>query len=633
MDAISGEIPVLEIKLLDARNAYYAGEPILSDPEYDALSDRLTALCKESPVLKDIGHDVAAHGKKIKHLMMMGSQDKAQDEAEFAEWFNKQPHGTYFVVQHKLDGASLELQYADGKLRCAVTRGDGLEGDDITANAQTIKGIPALLQRAFTGSVRGEVLVLHDDFEKHFQGKANCRNAAVGAMKKPNSLQAKYLTFIAYDVSHVEEISTEAHKIEYLSGQGFRVPEGSLVTDNLDLIQALRSHTAEMRGDLPYDLDGLVIKSNGIDRDDERLPRPTRQIAYKFPLEEAATVLRDVAWQQSGKTFTPVATVDPVKLAGATVMHASLVHLGNIRTLGLAIGSTVLMTRRGEVIPKIEKCVLTPIGAAQIEPPAYCPTCGGLCQMVGVSWECINKECLARVEHQVASWLATLKIKGIGPATINHLCGLHLVRSISDLYTLTPEMIFALVGPSGSMLGVIEAKNVVDAIHSKTEIALAQLIAGYDIDGIGVSTIACIIASGYKTLERIMTASVAELSSIAGIGEITAQAVLGGIKDNIRDMTTLTSSGAVRVLAEITEGALLGQTFCFTGPLTTMSRDEAELQVKAAGGTAKSSVVKGLTYLVTNDPHSGSSKNKKAEAQGTLVIDEAKFLTLLRGIS
>ena len=619
------EVEMLEATLRAANRGYAEGDPIMDDGSYDSMMRRLREIAPASPLLKENWTDTSDDLAKAKHIIPMGSQDKANEPEEFDAWFNAQPKGTILTCQHKLDGASIELQYEQGMFIRAVTRGDGTTGDVVTNNVSKMEGVPMTVDRQFSGAVRGEVVMRRSVFNKYFKdSKANCRNAAVGILKRQDGKDAHRLTVICYDTT--VDACTEWDKLEWLRTQGFldvRMGYSAYLCETADAVHRYRQLTADMRASLDYDIDGIVIKHNHVDRDDERLPRPTHQIAYKFELDQAATKLKNVIWQQSGKTFTPVALFDPVKLAGASVERANLVNLAGIHAMGIKIGSTINVVRRGEVIPKVIECLYTPPDGCEILPPDVCPTCGtrlAVDEVDELHVECTNTECPARIEHQILCWLDTLKIKGIGPATVHAAVRTGTWKGIASLYEWDP----------GDMCALSE-RNIFQAIHSKEEVSLAQLIAGFDIEGIGVSTMNDIVGAGYRSLDRLMTASVDELMKIPGVGQITAATLLAGIEANLRDMLALTSSGHVKILAEITEGVLVGKTVCFTGPLNTMSRDEAELRVKAAGGQAKSSVVKGLTYLVTNDPHSGSAKNKKAEAQGTTVIDEEQFLAILSG--
>jgi DNA ligase (NAD+) len=344
----------LENNIVFAQQKYYDGEPVISDEEFDLLWDMLKIQQPDSSLLKSIGSDTSIF-PKANHLMMMGSQNKAKNEAEFRKWFSKQ-NSKSFIVQYKLDGASLEAQYKDGKLVKAVTRGNGSVGDDITPNAIKFIGLPKEVDPSFTGAVRGEVLMFKSDRTKYFPDMANCRNGAVGTMKQKDGAGCEHLHFISYDVYNYQ-CNTESEKISFLIDNGFEPVYYHTFTD-VDNIIKFRNDTNNSRNDLEYDIDGIVIKCINVDEKDLLRDRPEHQIAFKFELEYADTELVEVEFRQNGKTFTPVAHVRPVQLCGTTVKQASFHNmdiLDDFIKRGLMIGSIVRIVKRGEIIPYVEE--------------------------------------------------------------------------------------------------------------------------------------------------------------------------------------------------------------------------------------------------------------------------------------
>ncbi|MBR7064157.1 MAG: DNA ligase (NAD(+)) LigA, partial [Treponema sp.] len=317
-------IKMLENLITKYQDSYYNGEAEISDAEFDKLWDELKSLFPESSVLKRIGKDSASF-EKTKHVMPMGSQEKAANPEQFKEWAYKHFYDEY-LVEYKLDGASLELQYEKGVLKVAVTRGDGSVGDNITSNAKKMSGVLHTLPSNFTGGVRGEVIMTREIHKQKYRDKANCRNAANGIMKRKDGKGSGDLTFIAYDaLSTTSEnfFSDEEEKINWLSSSGFNtVP--LQICKTIDDVISYRASVMEKRKTLSYDIDGLVVKERVINLDDAARARPDRQIAFKFSLEEAVSILREVEWSISGGTYTPVAIFDPVELAGTTVQRASL---------------------------------------------------------------------------------------------------------------------------------------------------------------------------------------------------------------------------------------------------------------------------------------------------------------------
>ncbi|MDR3248248.1 MAG: DNA ligase (NAD(+)) LigA, partial [Treponema sp.] len=335
-------IVALEHLIERYQQSYYNGEGEITDAEFDRLWDELKALDGENRLFKKIGADNTDGFPKARHLIPMGSQDKAANPGEFREWAAKMNFPVY-VVQYKLDGASLELQYEKGILKQAITRGDGTVGDEITANARRMNGVIPKLGLSFSGGVRGEVVMTRQVWQKKYQDKANCRNAANGIMRRKDGVGCEDLMLITYDVSAFGDDSyfdDEIEKIGWLKKQGFNVTECREFQDAEDVV-AYREKVAKGRTKLPYDIDGLVVKDRSTDMGDLRRPRPEKQIAFKFELETAVTILRAVEWSESGATYTPIGIVDPVRLAGTTVQRANLNNPDMIRAMGLKIGSAV----------------------------------------------------------------------------------------------------------------------------------------------------------------------------------------------------------------------------------------------------------------------------------------------------
>lgn len=345
----------LEDKILIAQKTYYDGNPTMEDDEFDLLWETLQINFPNSILLKSIGSDTSLF-PKAKHLMMMGSQQKAANEDQFKKWFNKQ-NTKSFLVQYKIDGLSLELQYINGKLVDAVTRGDGITGDSVINNVRKIKSIPQNLKESFTGAVRGEILLYSSIRKQYFPDLANNRNGAVGILKNKIGEGCEFLNFIAYDVWGLEDTIDEEGKLEFLNRNEFTVVFYHKMRNCSDIIK-VRNETNNNRKDLDYDIDGLVIKCIEFDPSDLKRDRPEKQIAFKFDLESAITELIWVDWRQNGKTITPVARVKPCSLNGTTVQNASLHNMDILDKLiakGMQIGSMVKIVKRGEIIPYVEE--------------------------------------------------------------------------------------------------------------------------------------------------------------------------------------------------------------------------------------------------------------------------------------
>ncbi|MDR1930807.1 MAG: NAD-dependent DNA ligase LigA [Treponema sp.] len=637
MDGVKEErVKALERLIVSYQASYYNGEAEISDAEFDLLWDELRSLNPKSPVLAGVGADSGDGFPKARHLIPMGSQDKAANPDEFRRWALKaaqRPDFGGFVVQYKLDGASLEFQYEGGKLRRAVTRGNGNEGDDITANALRMKGAAADLKLPFSGGVRGEVVMTRDVWKDKYRDKANCRNAANGIMRRKDGAGCEDLTLICYDVSAPEDdgyFNNEMDKIAWLKDRGFLVTETREFSDPEEII-GYREDVAKKRENLPVDIDGLVVKDRTTDMADLRRARPERQIAFKFEPEIAFSILRAVEWSESGATYTPIGVIDPVRLAGTTVQRANLNNPDMIRAMGLKIGSAVSVVKRGEIIPKIEG--LAPEGAfpagetEEINFPEICGTCGTPLKDEGTRLLCPNGACSKRLHHRLEKWIGILDIQELGDKLLRQLFDKGRVTQISDLYTLTAEELSGY-----ERMGEASAAKVIRHIMTPRELSLQAFIAGFDFEGVGELIMERAVSASYNTLEKLREAGPEDLASVWGIGEITAKTIVQGLKDAAGEIDKVLAAGIISIAPPPgeEEQPLKGLSFCFTGELLTMKRSAAEEKVKALGGSSKSSVVKDLSYLVTNDTQSGSAKNKKAADLGVPIINEEAFLDLIK---
>ncbi len=632
---------VRELEALVERHndLYYNSQPEISDEEFDKLRDELAALSPDSPVLRKIGADAADGFPKVRHLMPMGSQEKATSPEEFLKWAAKVRHPEY-LVQYKLDGASLELQYEAGNLSRAVTRGDGQVGDEITPNARRMAGVLSRLPEPFTGAVRGEVIMTREIHRKKYSDKANCRNAANGLMKRKDGAGSEDLRVICYDASAVADASAsgsapvsrddryfpdEKSKLAWLSRMGFETVPLRICSSPEEVVD-WRARVMDVRPGLPYDIDGLVVKGNEIDPVDMARARPEKQIAFKFSPEEAVSTVRRVEWSESGANFTPIGILDPVRLAGTVVQRANLCNTDMIRSLSLKIGSRVVITKRGEIIPKIESLVENPPDAEEIPVPSTCPSCGSVLVDEGTRLYCPNPECPKKSLHRLEKWLSVLDVRDFGSVILGKLHSSGRVRTIADLYSLRAEELAAF-----DRMGDVLARKILRNLSARNEVSLAEFVAGLDIEGIGVLVAEKAVAAGFDSLEKLRAAAPEDLAAVEGFGEITARTLVEGLAALGPEIDALTACGAVRIRPPAAAGPLAGKSFCFTGELRSMKRSQAEARVKARGGSVKSSVTKDLSYLVTNDPESGSDKNRKARALGVPVIDEETFLALVEG--
>lgn len=619
------------------QTSYYNGEGEISDAEFDALWDELKNLDPENEILKKIGTD-SGNFAKLRHVMPMGSQEKAANPEQFLGWASKHVYDEYFV-EFKLDGASLELQYEHGKLIHAVTRGDGTIGDDITVNAKKMNGVAAALFDLagnlidYSGGIRGEVIMTHDVHKEKFSDKANCRNAANGLMKRKDGEGCEYLKLIVYDAfspSGNQPFNDEESKINWLKSCGFNTVPLKICKSPQEVIE-YRSHVMDIRNQLEYDIDGLVIKERQINFQDASRARPDRQIAFKFSLEEAVTILRSVDWSVNGGTYTPVAIFDEVELNGTKVQRASLANPDTMKALGVKIGCKVVVVKRGEIIPKIESVIHEDaLCESPVVFPDKCECCGSKLIDNGSRLYCPNKKCSKRILHQLLKWVQVADIRDLGETLVTQLFEKGKVQSISDLYKLSAEDLTPFFLNEESLAAEkksLGAEKVAASIQNHRKMSLAVFVAGFDIEGIGETTVEKLVAAGFNTLNALLNMTVEQASAVYGFAEILAKTAVDGLNENALEMRFL-AENFVEIVQD-SAGKLVGKSFCFTGELHSMKRNDAEALVKANGGTCKSSVTKDLSYLVTNDVSSGSSKNQKAVKFGIPVINEEQFFKML----
>lgn len=628
-------IPELEKFILEQSEIYYkkGGVGGVDDVTYDKYEDRLRYLDPNNKVLKKVGSgkeekEVFDGFPKEKHRMFMGSQQKAKNIEEFEKWFKKRYDAKY-IIQFKFDGISLELQYDDGNLIRAVTRGDGDIGDDITNNVRKMKGVETKLPSLFTGSLRGEIIMDRQVFKERFSDDyKNPRNLAAGFAKQKDGKGCEYLTVIIYDIYHSSdggEYKNELDKIDWFKSN-LKCFTHSYILSSSEDIEQLYTHLSDKRQEIPYDIDGIVIKSNISKKEDMLRDRPERQIALKFPPTEAETILLKVEWYQSGSTYTPVAILEPISISGSTVTKASLANPNLIIRLGIKIGDRVVVTKRGDIIPKIER-VSDSIGDEEVKIPTKCFTCASDLINDGTKLYCSNEECSSLLLHSMEKWIKVMDIKEFGKEMIKALYREKIVKRLSDLYLVQTGQLANLI-LTGRRVGEKNAVKAYDNLHSLKEISLSKFIAGFDIPSIGERVIDMCVEGGYDTLDKLRAATTEQLATLSGIGLIKGKMIVDGMKKNIEEMKEMLKYIKIKNMKD-ENISLAGLSFAFTGTLPSMSRNKAAELVKNKGGSIKSTVSKGLTYLVTVDADSASKKNLDAKKLGVKVIGEEEFLKLV----
>ena len=479
----------------------------------------------------------------------------------------------------------------------------------------------------------------HAVHDSKYADKANCRNAANGLMKRKDGSGSEDLLVICYDATGTSPsrtksqgglfdatdgglaglreapFSDELSKLDWLKRMGFQTVPLSRCRTPEEVVE-FRARVMEERPGLPYDIDGLVVKAKAIDPEDMKRARPEKQIAFKFSLEEAVTTLRSVEWSESGASYTPIGVVDPVRLAGTTVQRANLCNTNIIQGLGLKIGSRVVITKRGEIIPKIESLVETPAGAAEIDVPYRC-TCGATLVDEGTRLYCPNPDCPKKLRHRVEKWLQVLDVRDFGGVIVGKLLDSGRVKSIPDLYTLLPEELAGY-----DRMGETLARKILKNLAAKRELSLSEFIAGFDIEGIGELIAEKAVAAGFDSLEKFRAAAPEALASVDGLGDITARTILEGLKSLGPEMEALLASGAVSIKERPAGGVLSGKSFCFTGELSSMKRAEAEAAVKALGGDGQ-----GLGHqrpLLPRDERPGLRLGQKQEGRLIRRVDHRR---------
>lgn len=580
-----------------------------------------------SKAVTNIGAPIApSEWKKAKHQIPMGSLNKVNLPEELSKWADDVAKGDALFVTEKLDGISIEVVYEDGNLTQAITRGDGETGEDITVNVAKMTGVVSFLKyQAFTGSLRGEIIMRKSTHQKHFAEKANPRNAASGVSKRLDGVGSDLLEVLFYQALGDVDFKTEVEQFDWLKSQGLGIPNFWSFKD-ADAVNAhWRDYQDTKRDKLDYDIDGLVVRINDMSKQmalgDKDL-RPLGAMAYKFDNETRESTIRDIIWQvgNSGR-ITPVAVVDPVKLVGATVTRASIYNMAYIEELQLDIGAKVLVARANDVIPRIEELVL---GTGKVaNAPTACPECGGVTRMDGENLVCTNTDyCRAQVIGRIKNWIKELNLLEWGDTLIEKLVDAKLINDVADLYLLKVDDIANL-----DRLGEKTAKKCLDILWANNVVALEVFLGALSIPMIGQSTIKAIMKEGCDTLERFGQLGASQFEEVPGVGPTKAQFLADGLKNNKNLILRLLDNG-VKIKDKVV-GSLTGKSICFTGAMKN-KRPVLEKMAADAGADVKNGVGKGLSYLVIADPNSTSSKAVAARKLGTTLISEEEFLDLVK---
>ena len=622
------DIARLERELTEHNRLYWVeGAPKISDTDYDDLVRQLTELAPNSPVLSHLGAQPDATGA-VRHPSPMLSLDKCYLHTELGEWASALEGDV--VAMPKIDGLACALHYdRTGALVRAATRGDGTVGEDVTVNARVVGGIPSRI-KAGPCEVRGEIFLGLAAFEKLTkENRTNPRNLAAGALrsKDPQVTQRAGLSFAAYDLRGTP-LTTVSERLTQLEALGFDpIPR---MRGPREELSAIVNAMSERRQSLGYETDGVVIVADRVS-EHERLGatahHPRWAIAWKFQGEAGTSVLTGVEWSVARTgTITPVAIVEPVVLSGVTVSRATLHHVGRLEALGLTIGATLELVRRGGVIPHVEKVVSA--GAAPVSTPTTCPSCGSAVTRAGDFLSCSTPDdCLAARVERLSHWAAAADIQGLGPAILEAAVTSGAVKSLADLYRLDLAALTRLTA------GEKVAAKVLAELNRSRSLPLDVFLRGLGIEGLG-RTVATMLMNHFPTLAQLRAANVDALGAIKGIGPISAKAISEALVARAGAIDELLAYVTIGASAAPATGPLSGTVFCFTGALQ-QDRSAAEARVKALGGAIASSVTSRLTHLVAVETSGApSTKLKAARAlidggSKLLILDEAQFNALV----
>ena len=654
------QIAALREQLRYHNEKYYNDDaPEISDYEYDMMQRELRALEKEHPELADadsptqrVGGTASGRFAKVTHAYPLESLQDVFSFDELGEFYTRVENtvgSAEYVVEYKIDGLSVALEYVDGEFVRGATRGDGQVGEDVTKNLRTIKDIPKKLENAPPHLiVRGEVYMkksvfdaLNAELELHEKPLlANPRNAAAGSLRQKDSriTRERKLSIFCFNIQNSDELPMESHvqALDYLKSLGFPTsPRYPVYTDPKD-VQHEIENMGETRGELDFDIDGAVVKVNSFAQREmlgSTAKFPRWAAAYKYPPEVKQTLLKDIVITV-GRTgvLTPNAVLEPVRLAGTSVSRATLHNRDFIRQLDARVGDIVSVRKAGEIIPEVVRVLKDkrPDGTQPYRLPDRCPVCGApVYRAEGESaTRCTGAECPAQLLRNLTHFTSreAMDIDGVGPALLEQLVNAGLVRKASDLYSLDVQTLAQL-----DRMGLKSAQNAVAAIDRSKQNDLSKLLCALGIRQIGTKA-ARVLAQRFGSMDALMNATVEELTAVDDIGEITAQFLQRWFADGqSRDLIeSLKNAGVNMTSTEAPQDLrFAGKTFVLTGSLTRFTRDEAEALIADHGGKAAGSVSKKTSYVVAGE--AAGSKLRKAQELGVPVLTEDEFLALLGG--
>ena len=644
-------------------NYYVLDNPTISDYEFDIKLKELQGLEAQHPEFHDpnspslrVGGQVTKNFKTIVHDHRMYSLDNSYSLEDLQDWetrIKKMVDGPIqYTCELKYDGASISLTYENGSLVKAVTRGDGMQGDEVTANVKTIRSVPLQLKGNYPlkFDIRGEIVLPWEGFHKMNEERIdigeepyrNPRNTASGSLKLQDSAEVskRPLECLLYNIKGNKlGINTQFESLERAREMGFKVPSASKLVNSIDAVLEFINYWDTARHDLPYETDGVVVKVNDLQQQEElgfTAKAPRWAMAYKFKAEQVSTKLNSISYQV-GRTgaITPVANLEPVELAGTTVKRASLHNSDQIAKLDIRVGDEVFVEKGGEIIPKIIAVDLSkrPEGSKPTTYITHCPECAtelirteGEAQHYCPNFYGCNPQIIGRIQHFISR--KAMDIEGLGGETVALLVNAGLINNYSDLYELTKEQVMPL-----ERMAEKSADNLIQGISASKQISFERVLFALGIRFVG-ETVAKKLAKHYKTIDAIAKASIDDLVNVDEIGIKIAESVIAffhseancQIIDRLKRFGVQLEVSAEQLANQTNK--LENQTFVVSGVFETVSRTELKKLIEDNGGKVSSSISSKTSYIVAGDKM-GPSKKEKAEQLGIPLISEHEFLQKL----
>ena len=629
-----------------AKLYYEEDAPTISDAEYDALYDELRALeesegysLKNSPTHR-VGGAPQKKFAESRHLLRLYSLDKCKSTEELAEWYGKLSKTIGRVpeitAEYKFDGLTLNILYSEGKLQKAATRGDGVTGEEVTAQVRTIAGVPREIAYKGTIEIQGEGIMRLSALEEYNRTAdeplKNARNGAAGAIRNldPSVTAGRKLSFMAYNIGYSDRhFASQVEMHDFLSAEGFETEGDFTVVSDERGAEEFCKRVEEIREKLDFLIDGVVFKvSDTALRDEigytEKFPKWA--IAYKFRADEMTTVLRDVVWQVSRSAkLNPLAVLDPVDIGGVTVRRATLNNYGDILKKKVRIGDRVFIRRSNDVIPEITGVAEENPEAKQVEKPTVCPACGAPVREEGAFPYCTGEHCAPQIVSMLDHFASkdALDIEGFSEKTAEQFYNELGIRTPLQLLRLTKEDIVDL-----DRFGDKKAENLIAAIEKSKTTTMDRLLYALGIDGIGKKT-AKDLTKRFGNFKSLIGAKKEDLLAVDGIGEILARNIADYFADpeNIAALDALFEAGVTVTEADRKSGAFDGMRVVLTGSLPTLKRGEATALIENNGGEVAASVSKTVDLVVAGAD--AGSKLEKAQKLGIKIIDEDEFRKML----